>query len=55
MNRDFDKTCECGYYECPDCGELWYPMEIDVEHQPDDGGPYLCPNCSGELSYKKEK
>jgi len=48
VREDFDYTCECGYYECQECGIPWYPMEIsdDSDRKP------RCPDCGGECLFK---
>lgn len=39
--KDFDTTAQCGYLSCEECGELWYPMEVE------DGE---CPDCMGKCT-----
>ena len=39
---DFDYTCECGYYECQECGAPAYPMEVENGE---------CPKCRATMVF----
>lgn len=58
MRKDFESTCECGYYLCPECGEPHYPMEVlDSAADDDPPGTYRCMECSAvitENDFRKE-
>jgi len=43
MRNDFDLSATCGVWQCQECWECWYPMELDQEEELD-----LCPQCLGK-------
>ena len=45
-----------GYYKCEECGECYLEIEdMNMDGQPYDGGPLLCPNCFGDCQWVKPK
>lgn len=47
---DFDLECECGYYHCEECGNVFYPMEVlDSAYEEDPEGTHRCLVCGTVL------
>ena len=57
VRPDFDWTCECGFWQCKECGIPLYPMEVEEHEEDKERGYPLCgeENCGGRLVWTSTK